>query len=298
MKKNVLLTGSTGLIGSAVLKRFIHSGWEVSTLVHQQSSSASQIRNIPYDPQKDVLSDVLKDIEPPHVIVHNAGSKLLGLNEEEVNILNIVNVNFSKDLLKYATDHGVAKFIFSSTLSGVKKPLPKPITEECELEPIYFYSTSKYLVEEEMKRASQEHPLKTYSFRITSPVPERYENLPSTVLKYWIDLAKSKQDLPLQAGGMRFQNFISAQDIARVFEHAAAFEEESGIYNLGSTSGIYFHELAQMISEKWKVGIIPIEGEEQEYWDVSIKKLNSNFGKLISSDSKEAIARLLTNIEV
>jgi nucleoside-diphosphate-sugar epimerase len=298
MKKSVLITGSTGLIGSTLMKKFIHSGWEIKSLIHQHSFSNSNVHNIPFDPQKDDLKDVLNGLTPPSVIVHNAGSKLLGVTEEEIEILKMVNVKFSNELIDYALINNVQKIIFSSTLSGLKKPLPPEIDESAALAPVHYYSESKYEVEDRLMSEGRGGQLKPYIFRISSPLPETYNLLPNTVIKYWIDLARKGQKLPLQSMGMRYQNFIAVQDIARVVEHAAAFEEEPGIYNLASPSGIYFYEISQLIANKYKVGILPVEGEEQEIWNISTNKLRKNFGELVEYTSKDAILRLLKTLKI
>jgi nucleoside-diphosphate-sugar epimerase len=298
MKKSVLITGSTGLIGSTLLKKFMHSGWEIKSLIRQHSSANSHVHSIPFDPQKDDLQEILKGITPPSVIVHNAGSKLLGVTEEELEILKIVNVKFSNDLIDYALINKINKIVFSSTLSGLKRPLPQEIDESAALAPVYYYSASKYEVENRLMREGLGGQLKPYIFRISSPLPESYNLLPNTVIKYWIDLARKGQNLPLQSMGMRYQNFIAVQDIARVVEHAAAFEVEPGIYNLASPSGIYFYEISQLIANKYKVGILPVEGEQQEIWNISTNKLRQNFGELVEYSSKDVVLRLLKTLEI
>ena len=116
---NILVTGSTGFIGSHLCRRLIDKGHEVFALTHNGnrgglvSDSSKQLKFIDVDIQHEV-SEVIKVITDNRIstIIHMA-AKIRG----NINSCYQVNTDGTYKLLRIAKKCGVARFLYTSTIS-------------------------------------------------------------------------------------------------------------------------------------------------------------------------------------
>lgn len=110
VKKKVLVTGSSGFIGSHVVSEFINLGYEVVGVSRSEQASSHAIRDISGDTD---WSDVLKDID---IIIHCAAAvHQIELSESVLNSYRQLNVDGTLNLAEQAKAT-VKRFIFLSTI--------------------------------------------------------------------------------------------------------------------------------------------------------------------------------------
>jgi len=108
--KKVLITGSTGFIGSHIVKGFIELGFEVTGINRSENYSPHLIKNIRGDTD---WSDVLDDVD---IIVHCAAAvHQMDLSEDALKSYHEVNVDGTLNLANQAKAN-VKRFIFLSTV--------------------------------------------------------------------------------------------------------------------------------------------------------------------------------------
>lgn len=290
-KRHILMTGATGLVGSDVLKELLHAGHTITVLAKSHHRFPQGVNHIVFDAYTDSVSEALKQVDHVHVVLHNAGVKVLGLTTEERDLIQKVNIDFSLSLIHFAEQSKVEKFIFVSTFSGLKRPLPKSITECVEISPLHDYARSKYTVEEALAHSS----IKYYIFRLSSPIPNDIKRLPSTILRKWLECATAGKNLTLTGEGRRYQNFISTKDFARLCRLAVAADAPSGIYNAGSAEGVFFYEVADAIAKTWKVQVEKSGEETSEEWRINMDKTERSFGFVAEMKSSEVIFNLINH---
>jgi nucleoside-diphosphate-sugar epimerase len=110
VKKKVLVTGSSGFIGSHVVSEFINFGYEVVGVSRSEQASSHVIRDISGDTD---WSDVLEDID---IIIHCAAAvHQIELSENVLNSYRQLNVDGTLNLAEQAKTT-VKRFIFLSTV--------------------------------------------------------------------------------------------------------------------------------------------------------------------------------------
>ena len=121
MKKNILLTGGAGYIGSHVTNLLIDKGYSVTVL----DSLITGHKNLVNKKAKLIISDIcdvkriskLLKKENFDIVLHFAG--LIRVDESVKNPKKYLNNNFNKSkiFLKLCCENGLNKVIFSSTAS-------------------------------------------------------------------------------------------------------------------------------------------------------------------------------------
>lgn len=135
----IILTGSTGLLGSNILK-LVNYNHEIITLGSSRTAS-SQV-DIPLDLSTSWQTSALPDQND--VIIHLAQSKeFRNFPDKALEIFN-TNVASTAALLDYATKSGTSRFILAST-GGIYRPGEFVLNEDSELlapdELSYYYAS-------------------------------------------------------------------------------------------------------------------------------------------------------------
>lgn len=294
---NVFLTGGTGLIGRAILKKISPYPYVINATHRKHIIEDINIHWINLDASKCSQSKINELIKKQDIIIHNAASLKIGKSEDEIQELQDVNINFTEKLLKAAAEHNIKKIIFTSTLSSIKKPLPDLITEESELNPTSFYSASKLKCEQLIQKYATENKFNYCILRVSSPVSD-FKFLPDNVLKKWITLSINNQPLKVFGKGSRTQDFVAVTDIANAVSCCIEKMQVNGVFNIASGNTISMLQLAQLITEKYgnKFEFTGIDENENDRWNISIDKANKLLQYKPAFSSISIISELLKNI--
>ena len=151
---NVLLTGSTGFVGSSIEEQLQGTGYHLLPLVRfinrKTPGNATAIGEI--DTYTN-FSNVLTDVE---VVIHCAARAHI-MNEEVADPLSEyrrVNVDGTLNLAQQAADAGVKRFVYISSIkvNGESTSGSVPFTEKDTAKPLDPYGVSKYEAEEGLKK--------------------------------------------------------------------------------------------------------------------------------------------------
>jgi UDP-glucose 4-epimerase len=145
MEKIVLLTGSSGFIGSRMADYLIKAGYTVRRLSHRQSDLASA--PFAMDLATDECSlDLCKDVE---IIIHLAGKAhaIAETHQDEAEYFQI-NTEGTRKLLEAAKQAGVQKFIYFSSVKSVGDSDQQLMDESVQTPADTPYGLSKYAAEQ------------------------------------------------------------------------------------------------------------------------------------------------------
>lgn len=293
----ILITGAGGLVGTELLGHLVKSGAEIIALTRGEHNSTSLIRWTPCDLQQGVVL-LPRDVGPVNAVIHNAACLLSGRTPAERSELHKVNVAASKSLLEWSIEHGVAKFIFTSTLSQLARPLPDLITEESPVAPSTYYAESKFVFERELFDAAAKGDIQTVVLRISSPISVNPKHFPKNVIGKWIEDARSGQALKVFGSGNRTQDFVCTQDIAEGMGQALLYRK-TDLFHIASGHPVRMLDAAQTIAGHFEVDVVVADEDqnENERWNISIEKAVRELGYVPQWNGLTALEGLLRSIK-
>lgn len=151
----ILVTGGAGYIGSVTAATLLERGHEVVVVDDLRTGHRAAVpEGVPFVradiADGDAVGDVLRsyDVE---AIVHFAANSLVGESMEHPMRYFGNNTGGTFSLLGTALEHGVGRFVLSSTAALYGTPDSVPIPEDAPLHPESVYGESKYLIERALR---------------------------------------------------------------------------------------------------------------------------------------------------
>jgi UDP-glucose 4-epimerase len=255
----ILVTGGAGYIGSSVVKLLLDSG--MSVVVYDDLSEGdkekidARARFIQGDVcDVDTLESVFKTYEFT-AVVHCAAKKVMFESEADPTKYFKNNVGGTINVLSLMETYGVPKIIFSST-AAVYAPTTDghPVVEHALTDPQSVYGRSKLMCEMLIAEYARLGKVKSYIiFRYFNVAGDSgllfKERNPQGVFPLLARAIATKS--PFQVFGTSYdtrdgsavRDYIHVHDLAQA--HRLALEEgvQSGIYNLGTSTGYTVYEL-------------------------------------------------------
>lgn len=162
----LLVTGGAGYVGSVVTALLLRAGHEVTVL---DDLSTGHRDGVP-EGARLVLGGVhdAKDVLTPDTdaVLHFAGASLVGESVRAPEKYWRVNTVGTLALLEAVLEHGVRRFVFSSTAATYGEPsIPGPIPESAPAVPTNPYGAAKLAVDHMLASWAHAHGLGAISLR-------------------------------------------------------------------------------------------------------------------------------------
>lgn len=229
----ILVTGATGFIGSAFVKKLFNSGKQVRILTRDKEK-LKKLRGVKVV-QGDILNpaSLKKALRDVDIVVHLAG--LVSYSKPRSELFR-VNVEGTRNLLEACSDCDLKRFIFSSSVSVLgPTPIDEKVDEDSPYNPINPYGQSKMHAEKDIMQA----------------------DFPSIILRmapiYGSGSPSWKKNLGLLEKGFPIPDVESKTHIVHISDVVQAFllslEKGSGIYLIADKKPIKFLRLAEMLME-------------------------------------------------
>ena len=258
----ILVTGGAGYIGSVVVEELIREGDQVTVLdnLYQGHRAAvhPQAEFVPADLADAAAVNNLFARQSFDAVMHFASNSLVG--ESVQHPLKYVGDNVANgiNLLQAMHQHGVRRFILSSTANLFDQPEELPITEEERIIPGSPYGESKFILERMLHWLDRIYGLRYAAlryFNAAGATPERGEDhSPEThliPLVLQVALGQREQiqvygnDYPTRDGTC-VRDYIHVTDLAQAHILALrALDEGSRTYNLGNGQGYTVREVIE-----------------------------------------------------
>ena len=167
-EKIVLVTGGAGYIGSHTCKALSLEGYLPVTYDNLVYGHDWAVKWGPFE-RGDILdrgrlSDVISHYKPA-AVVHFAAFTYVGESVADPGKYYRNNVSGSLTLLEAARDHGIRRFVFSSTAAVYGIPDSIPIQENARQNPINPYGVSKQIVERMLIDFGAAHDIRSVALR-------------------------------------------------------------------------------------------------------------------------------------
>ena len=263
----ILVTGGAGYIGSHTVLELLNAGYDVLIADNFVNSKPAVLKRLsalasrPFDFVEIDLTDAaatdaLFARYPIDGVIHFAGLKAVGESVQKPLDYYANNLVSTLNLLRSMKQHGITRFVFSSSATVYGDPVSVPIHEDFALSATNPYGRTKLMIEDMLRDISLAEPaLRVCLLRYFNPVGahisgqigEDPNGIPNNLLPYIAQVAVGKLpalrvfgcDYPTHDGtGVR--DYIHVVDLAR--GHVAALKKlESGAgiytYNLGTGVG-------------------------------------------------------------
>ena len=147
----VLVTGGAGYIGSVTVEQLVDAGYQVAVFDNLSQGHRAAIhedaRFFEGDlAHRDGIDDAITEF-CPEAVMHFAAKSLVGESMQFPFLYLGDNVRNGLNLLESVVEHGIKKFILSSTANLFDNPETIPIDEEECIVPGSPYGESKYILE-------------------------------------------------------------------------------------------------------------------------------------------------------
>jgi UDP-glucose 4-epimerase len=261
----ILVTGGAGYIGSIVVEELVKQGDDVvvidNLLYGHQEAVHPAAEFIEGDLADRSMVKSLFDTHSFDGVMHFASYTLVGESMEKPFLYLGTNVRNALNLLHEATDHGVMRFILSSTANLFDEPERMPIDEQEKIVPGSPYGESKNIIERILSWLDRTKGLRYAALRYfnaagASPSGERGEDHdPEThLIPLILKVALGQRDHIVIFGddyatrdGTCVRDYIHVVDLAQAHILALqALDRGSRTYNLGNGEGYTVKEVIDM----------------------------------------------------
>lgn len=270
LKKNILVTGGTGFIGSAITKYLVENGYSVTVLDNNSRGKQRRLDSI-FKEIRFINCDI-RDIKKIKLIkgnfdtiVHLAyvnGTKFF--YEKPFEILDI-GVNGFLNILEFAKKKKIKNFFLASSSEVYQNPLKVPTDEKEMLKipdihnPRYSYGGGKIFSELYGIHFAQKYLKKFIIFRPHNVYGADMGN--EHVIPEFINRFKkiaNKKKFLIRGTGNEIRSFIHIDDFINGFDKVFLKGKNLEIYNIGTDKKVKIISLVKILSKllNKKVSII------------------------------------------
>ncbi|MFQ5767330.1 MAG: NAD-dependent epimerase/dehydratase family protein [Acidobacteriota bacterium] len=249
-KGRVLVTGGRGLVGVPLVRRLLESGLQVTVL--DDGSCASRLALMDVPGIRWVKGDVRNRVDlaglgagPWSAVYHLAARASVPASVQDPRLDFAVNAGGTLELLEWAREAGVERFVYPSTVAVYDRGAALPLKETSPVGPSSPYGASKLAGEGLVLAWGRTYGLEVVVLRL-------FNVYGPGMAKYVIhDLVRKLQrnpwDLEILGNGEQVRDYVHVQDAVSAFILAAGSAPSGSILNLGSGEPVRIGDLADAI---------------------------------------------------
>ena len=266
MVTHVLVTGGAGYIGSVVVEQLLQADYSVVVVDNLSVGHRAAVHPDATFVQGDLADrpaiDRLFDDHPIDAVMHFASKTLVGESMQKPFLYLGENVTCGANLLHSMIDHGIRRFILSSTANLFDEPQRMPIDESERIVPGSPYGESKYMLERMLYWLEKTHDLRYAAlryFNAAGATAERGEDHDPEchLIPLVLQVALGQREKIMVFGddyptpdGTCVRDYIHIADLAQA--HILALEALDGgsrTYNLGNNRGFSVMDVVAIARE-------------------------------------------------
>jgi nucleoside-diphosphate-sugar epimerase len=244
--RRIAVTGATGFIGRAVMRRLArerdlavlgvsHRGGHVDSMV---------VDAVDLEDRNAVDAWAEQRVAPGRLdgIIHLAARVPASFGSEDATASLAANRRMTENVLALARTRGGA-VVYASSSSVYGPHAVPPVTEQTPACPDNPYSSGKLSGEDLLASARQDGGIPSASLRIAAPYGPGQPI--KTVIHYFVEAASHGRDLNVYGSGSRTQDFTFVEDVAEAcwlaLERGAV-----GTFNVSGGQPVTMRELAEL----------------------------------------------------
>ncbi|PSQ95749.1 MAG: UDP-glucose 4-epimerase GalE [Bacteroidetes bacterium SW_9_63_38] len=258
---HAFVTGGAGYIGSAMVHTLVQHEYEVTVLDNLSQGHRAAVHPdatfIEGDLRdRDLVDTVLRERDLD-AIMHFASKSLVGESMEDPMLYLDQNVRCGVNLMHSAVEHGVDRFILSSTANLFGTPEEIPIDEDERVDPGSPYGESKRILERMLHWLDELDRLRFATLRYfnaagaVSPDLGEDHDPETHLIPIVLEVAQGiREKMEIYGNdydtpdGTCVRDFVHVKDLAQAHIRALeALDNGSRVYNLGNGDGYSVREV-------------------------------------------------------
>jgi len=257
----VLITGGAGFIGSHVVEECLSQNYEVVVVDNFSSGNIENLTGNCKVYQVDINDEHLKnvfEIEKPDMVIHLAAQASVMKSIENPLIDCEINILGTVRLLEYARIYRVKKMVLASSAAVYGNPKEIPIDEKFPLNPLSFYSLSKWSSERYAQLYESLYGIPCCILRFSNVYgPRQNPQGEAGVVSIFINQLLNHEEMAIY-GGQQTRDFIYVKDVAKACLRAIE-SPATGIFNISSCSETSIDDLFTMTSLLTGISVKPLK---------------------------------------
>ncbi len=261
--KKILLTGATGMIGSAIVREALKQNYEITCIARKGSPRAE---NIPQDSRVRVVECDISDYKALElegsydVFLHLAWNKTSVIGRDDVDC-QLKNVECALDAVRLAKRAGCSVFIGAGSQAeyGVQTV---PLTPELPVKPESGYGIAKHAAGKFSAVLCKQLGLRFNWLRILSVYGQNDGE--NTLISYVVRELKAGRS-PELTKCEQMWDYLHCDDAARAFLAVAERGVDGKFYPLGSGRGRPLWEYVELLQKKIAPAV-PLKLGAKEYY--------------------------------
>lgn len=256
MKKNVLVTGGAGFIGSHLTDKLLDLGHEVKIIDNFSPYYSPELKhkNISHNKKNtnfkliagsitddDSLKTALEDTE---IIYHLASQPGIKISIDNPTSTNDTNVNGTLNILNHMRNTDIKKIIFQSSSSVYGKVKSLPFREEEPKFPVSPYGVSKLACEHYVRVFSELYGFKMTIIRPFTVYGPRMR--PDLAIAIFTKNALNNEPITIFDDGDQTRDFTHVNNVVDA-NISAMFKGDNESFDIGSGHAYSINEVAEKI---------------------------------------------------
>ncbi len=264
--RRVVIFGSSGFLGSHIVKKFALLGYETVAFDKVPFPLYDQCLGLPI---RQVIGDFFSSndirsvLKPGDVCIHLVSTTNPQTSNQNPQYDVQTNLAGTIQFLDAAMEVGVRKVVFASSGGAVYGP-PKqtPIHESHATDPICSYGITKLAIEKFLFLYNKLHGLPYCCLRISNPYgPLQRTHASQGAIAVFMGKIMANEDIVVWGDGSIVRDFIYIEDVVSAFVAAIDAGVHDGIYNIGSGMGYSIKsiigELREVVGKHFNVVYTP-----------------------------------------
>lgn len=299
MKKNILITGGCGFIGSWFISNFSNK-YNIKVLDTMFFNDKSKLHSQADYIQKDIRNIESKDLDGVEIVVHMAELSNDPLGEINSDLTKEINVMGTQKLLKVCEKSNVKKFVYMSSCSVYGDSGDLYASEESPVNPLTNYAKAK--IKNEKLLLENEYNFQIKILRNATAFGYSKNTRSDLVINDLTLNAVGLNKINVLSDGTPRRPFVHIGDISRFIDYLITYDSSQKLLiNVGSKNFNYtVKNIAEIISDITKVQAVSFgvsDGDSRSYFvDFSkLEKLFPNFEFIY--DIKIGVKELMNNYD-